>query len=164
MTRNTKKLGKNLLQRAHEQRKQENQNNSNNNNLNGNGNNVNNENDNAEDSQNGFISIIIPCFNERANIASTLLFIEKHARDRNNMEIVCVDGGSTDNWPAQVEHLQSQNLLTITTCILNSAGRSGRGICLNIGVEQAKGDMKNTLSRSQANKKQLTFVCVLCCQ
>lgn len=87
------------------------------------------------------VSIIIPCFNEASNIQSILLFIERNAQNPENLEIICVDGGSEDGWPSKVQELQSLKLLTIPTKIVNTGGRTGRGICQNIGAEHANADI-----------------------
>lgn len=77
------------------------------------------------------ISIIIPCFNESQDIEATMLYIEKHCYNKKNVEIILVDGGSTDEWWLKLRDERLQQLLTIPIRILHYSehNMTGRGIC-----------------------------------
>lgn len=74
------------------------------------------------------ISIIIPIFNEVDAIATLLLYIEKEASKSIPIEIIVVDGGSTDN--SQKKVAEHPNVLLITA-------EKGRAKQLNAGAKIA---------------------------
>lgn len=78
------------------------------------------------------ISIIIPILNEANTIGSLLNHLIKNASKENIIDIIVVDGGSTDN---------SINIASKykNTTIINS--QKGRAIQMNKGVKASRGDI-----------------------
>lgn len=77
------------------------------------------------------ISIIIPTYNEADYIQQLLNYLQKHA-DSSVLEILVVDGQSTDNTPDAVRK-------TGLNCIISP--QKGRAAQMNLGARQAKGDI-----------------------
>lgn len=84
------------------------------------------------------ISIIVPCLNESENIEMLLLYIEKHCFDKKDVEIILIDGGSTDEWYLKLQNERLKKLTTIPIKLIhfNQHKQSGRGICQNIAAKQ----------------------------
>jgi len=57
------------------------------------------------------VSIVIPAFNEEKNIEKTLESLKNQTIDRNNVELIVVDNGSTDNTVSIAENLADQVLI-----------------------------------------------------
>ena len=97
-----------------------------------------NDNDNVQPKK-AFLSIIIGCYNESDNIEQLLLYLEKFCSDKENTEIILVDGGSTDDWwsklPKHNEKLAKLITIKIKLIKYGQHKQSGRGICQSIGVE-----------------------------
>lgn len=72
------------------------------------------------------ISIIIPTLNEEKNIGSLLSYLEKY-----KLEIIVVDGGSSDN---TINIVKTYDVKLITT-------NKGRAKQMNFGAKFAKGDI-----------------------
>lgn len=85
------------------------------------------------------ISIIVPCYNESQNINTMLLYIEMNCVNKDNVEIIMVDGGSKDNWFDKVKEIS--HLLTIPYKIIRDKGVTGRGVCQNVGVKESNADI-----------------------
>ncbi|MFT5366015.1 MAG: rSAM/selenodomain-associated transferase 2 [Candidatus Latescibacterota bacterium] len=75
------------------------------------------------------ISVIIPVLNEAASIRACLAQFEQEE----NVEVVVVDGGSTDGTPDLID------ALGIGKCV--SASDVGRASQMNFGVQHTKGDV-----------------------
>jgi len=73
------------------------------------------------------ISVIIPVLNEEAHIARTIASVQCGE----NVEIIVVDGGSTDS---TVQKAQHDNVLVIE-------GKKGRAAQMNLGARYASGDI-----------------------
>src|SRR3989449_11243808 len=71
-------------------------------------------------------SVIVPTFNEDANLAATL----RQLAERSDVELIVVDGGSTDR---TVEIAQQFTPFVFVT-------RPGRAIQMNVGARHATGD------------------------
>ena len=94
------------------------------------------------------LSIIIPCFNESANIGLCLLFLQKHCHRPDLCEVILVDGNSSDQW---IDSLQNgllnpqngQNPISMKVSIspFSEHQCSGRGVCQNIGVRKSSGNL-----------------------
>lgn len=78
------------------------------------------------------ISIIIPIYNELETIDKLLLHIEKNASKSIPIEIIVVDGGSTDN--SQKKVAEHKNIILI-------AAEKGRAKQLNAGAKIATGEV-----------------------
>ncbi|WP_159022558.1 TIGR04283 family arsenosugar biosynthesis glycosyltransferase [Formosa sp. L2A11] len=78
------------------------------------------------------ISIVIPVFNEAKNLQELIPYLIKNSSSKNIKEIIIVDGGSTDG---------TQNITKLFTeaNLINS--EKGRGIQMNLGAKQAKGNI-----------------------
>ncbi len=77
-----------------------------------------------------FLSIIIPTFNESENITQLLNHLQEISH--NDMEIIVVDGGSTDGTQKQVEKHEAT--------LLNSKEK-GRAKQMNFAASKAKGNV-----------------------
>lgn len=76
------------------------------------------------------LTIVIPTFNE-AKLGYLPRILDAYSGS-SEIEIICVDGGSTDT---TILHIQQSNAKLISTDICSRAGR------LNVGIQQAKFDM-----------------------
>jgi rSAM/selenodomain-associated transferase 2 len=77
-----------------------------------------------------FLSIIIPTFNENENINRLLLHLQEISHS--NMEIIVVDGGSTDG---------TQKLVDKHKATLLNSKEKGRAKQMNFAAKKAKGDV-----------------------
>lgn len=78
------------------------------------------------------ISIIIPMLNEAKNIEKLLHYILKNTSNKNILEILVVDGGSTDASQTLVKSINNITLLN---------AEKGRAIQMNVGAKNAKGNI-----------------------
>ncbi|HIC30474.1 MAG TPA: glycosyltransferase [Flavobacteriaceae bacterium] len=78
------------------------------------------------------ISVIIPMLNEAENIGRLLQHLIDNTQYKNKLEIIVVDGGSTDNSVEIVEKFNQKNFK-----LINSA--KGRAKQMNIGAKAATG-------------------------
>jgi rSAM/selenodomain-associated transferase 2 len=76
------------------------------------------------------ISIIIPAYNEEANIVRLQKEFSSIINNRTAIEVIIVDGGSTDNTVTEAKHL--------TTHVYDSP-QKGRAAQMNYGASKAKG-------------------------
>lgn len=88
------------------------------------------------------ISIIIPVYNESLRILNTLKYVLAHSSVYNIIEMIVVDGGSTDDTSKKVQDWIARNktendLDVITAKLLHS--EKGRAIQMNIGAKNALG-------------------------
>ena len=97
------------------------------------------------------ISIVISCLNEIHNIELCLLYLQKYCHRPDLCEVILVDGGSTDRW---IESLQNGLLnpqtaangecpisMKVSIYPFSEHQCSGRGVCQNIGVQKASGNL-----------------------
>lgn len=77
------------------------------------------------------LSVIIPTFNEAANIAPLIEDLKQYGRDRLT-DILVVDGGSTDDTVERARQAGATVLLS---------PQAGRAIQMNYGASQASGDV-----------------------
>ena len=75
------------------------------------------------------LSIIIPTYNEAANIQKLLLHIKSSLFSPKECEIIVVDGGSSDN---SIEKASAIDNVTVTS------SPKGRGVQMNYGAQLAK--------------------------
>ena len=78
------------------------------------------------------LSIIIPCYNEASTIAKCIEGIKTSASNHTNLEIIVVDGNSTDG---TIDILKT---LPVTTIFSTTRGRAKQ---LNIGAQVASGEI-----------------------
>lgn len=77
------------------------------------------------------ISVIIPVLNEEAHLGQLISFLRENSTIGNILEILVVDGGSTD---LTVSHAENYRVI-----VLHS--KKGRAKQMNLGAKQAKGDI-----------------------
>ncbi|MFC5284371.1 TIGR04283 family arsenosugar biosynthesis glycosyltransferase [Pedobacter alpinus] len=77
-----------------------------------------------------FLSIIIPTYNESENISNLITLLQKS--HHKNLELIVIDGGSSDNTEAVVNSLGVQ---------FYKSPRKGRALQLNYGASKSKGDV-----------------------
>ncbi|MEO9869626.1 TIGR04283 family arsenosugar biosynthesis glycosyltransferase [Ekhidna sp.] len=78
-----------------------------------------------------FISIIIPTLNEEQQIGSLLKFLSNHP-DKNEFEVIIVDGGSTD---------KTRTLVSQFPVKVESSKECSRACQMNLGAKHAKGNI-----------------------
>ena len=89
-------------------------------------------------------TVIIPCHNEEGNIKSC---IERTPRLCDNMEILLVDDGSTDNTKEIVEEMQKgRDDITLVSYMPNK----GKGHAVKVGFDVGKGDILIILDADMA--------------
>ncbi|MDQ6902664.1 MAG: TIGR04283 family arsenosugar biosynthesis glycosyltransferase [Bacteroidota bacterium] len=77
------------------------------------------------------ISVIIPTLNEQENIGKLILYLKKSCFDT-SLEIIIVDGGSTDE---TIAHARTAGAHVVTS------PKKGRAAQMNYGTSMAKGDI-----------------------
>ena len=93
------------------------------------------------------ISVIIPMLNEAENIGRLLQYLIDNAHYKNKLEIIVVDGGSTDNSVEIVEKFNQKNFK-----LINSA--KGRAKQMNTGAKAATGTILYFLHADSFPPKQ----------
>jgi rSAM/selenodomain-associated transferase 2 len=90
------------------------------------------------------ISIVIPVYNESLRILNTLKYVLAHSSVYNIIELIVVDGGSTDDTAEKVQQWitlnKAENDLDITTVKLLPSEK-GRAKQMNLGAQVALGDI-----------------------
>lgn len=82
------------------------------------------------------ISIIIPVLNEAKTIVTLLDYLSENIAEKNETEIIIVDGGSTDGTLESVRAYKNENL---TISLISS--EKGRAKQMNAGAYEASGDI-----------------------
>jgi GT2 family glycosyltransferase len=84
-----------------------------------------------------FVSVIIPCLNEEKYIRRCLISILENDYPKDKLEIIVVDGGSTDGTTKIVKELARKH------SNIKLLGRAGVNCpsAMNIGIKKAKGDI-----------------------
>ncbi|WP_036380255.1 TIGR04283 family arsenosugar biosynthesis glycosyltransferase [Muricauda sp. MAR_2010_75] len=82
-------------------------------------------------SKNHSISIIVPVLNEELCIGELLNHLNQNSMPSNSIEIICVDGGSTDKTPKIATQHGAKVVLS----------QKGRAKQMNLGAEHATGDI-----------------------
>ena len=85
------------------------------------------------------LSIVIPCYNEAQNIFPLFEKIENLLLKKNNLEIIIVNNGSTDNTKENI--LSSTLYLNKKIKIFNIKKNIGYGFGIMSGVKIANGDV-----------------------
>lgn len=87
------------------------------------------------------LSIIIPCFNEAKNVTLVLEALKKHVgQSAHNLEIIVIDGGSTDNTPGELQTAFKDLPQDNFKLILNKE-RGGYGGDIMKALATARGDV-----------------------
>ena len=86
-----------------------------------------------------YISIIIPVLNEEAHIGLLLEYLLKNISNKNALEIIIVDGGSTDGTLKIVNNFVTSTKNKTHIKLLQS--KKGRAIQMNFGAQQAQGNI-----------------------
>ncbi len=81
----------------------------------------------------GLVSVVVPAYNEAANIAATVRSLV--ANDYRPLEVIVVDDGSTDDTAAIVESLRLPGVRVIRQV------NAGKPAALNAGVAAARGNL-----------------------
>jgi peptidoglycan/xylan/chitin deacetylase (PgdA/CDA1 family)/glycosyltransferase involved in cell wall biosynthesis len=81
----------------------------------------------------GPVSVIVPAYNESANIAATVRSLV--GSDYPRLEVIVVDDGSTDGTAAVVERLRLPGVSVIRQA------NAGKPAALNAGIARARGDL-----------------------
>eukprot|EP00752_Nemacystus_decipiens_P001225 g1224.t2 len=83
----------------------------------------------------GFLSVVVPAYNEGDGVKLTLATIDELAEDKSRVEIIVVDAGCKDNTMEAVASMKLNVKLSTTTSV------GGRGPALNAGARIATGDL-----------------------
>ncbi|MBI3035279.1 glycosyltransferase family 2 protein [Candidatus Woesearchaeota archaeon] len=85
-----------------------------------------------------YVSIVVPAYNEEKNIITTLNSLIKLRYQKNRLEIIVVNDGSTDNTRNLVEKFIAKNN-SFDTKLINKKNE-GKGAALNNGLAVSKGE------------------------
>lgn len=86
----------------------------------------------------GMTSIIIPVLNEESSILKLLYYLQEYAQEANSLEVIVVDGGSTDATVQLVtDYASAQNKGVVKI----SSSAKGRGKQLHHGTTMATGEL-----------------------
>jgi cellulose synthase/poly-beta-1,6-N-acetylglucosamine synthase-like glycosyltransferase len=90
-----------------------------------------------------YVSIIVPTYNEEANIETRICNLYDLDYPRQNYEIVIVDSGSTDGTVGVVQRLIELNKDgdRPQVSLVRESERRGKGAAINLGKSHAKGDI-----------------------
>ena len=80
------------------------------------------------------VSIVMPVYNAEDHLEESLRSVLEQTYK--NLEIICVDDGSTDSGPAAIERLARKD----SRIKMLSQENSGAGVARNKGMDEAKGD------------------------
>lgn len=94
------------------------------------------------------LSVVIPVFNERDNVAPLVAEITAALRGRTAFEIVCVDDDSSDDTLAVLQGLKAS---TPELRVLHHASRSGQSTAIRNGVKAANAPWVATLDGDGQN-------------
>ena len=87
------------------------------------------------------LSVVIPCFNERARVDACLEAVCRHLDGLDGVasEVVCVDDGSLDGTPDRLEAWAARRPDRVRVVRLPENG--GKGAAVRAGVEASRGDI-----------------------
>ena len=86
------------------------------------------------------ISIIIPVLNEAANIEKLLKHLSENSSGKNEIEIIVVDGGSSDD-TFEIVNTMSGRAQSRPLCLQIINSERGRAKQMNKGAQVASGDI-----------------------
>jgi len=92
---------------------------------------------------NPLASVIIPAWNESVGIQKTIRSVMNNGY--NNLEIVCVNDGSSDNTIEQVEKLRKRYWKNKNKIVVLDQENTGKAGALNNGIKTAKGEIIITI-------------------
>lgn len=94
------------------------------------------------DKGNIFISVVLPCYNEEANISAVIEDIAEYIKNFKQSEIIVVDDGSTDTSFACLQELKEKNNNLKVIKFIKNFGLSA---ALHAGCASANGDIVVTM-------------------
>jgi len=103
-----------------------------------------------------FISIIIPCLNEKKFISKCLESILANNYPKNNLEVLVVDGGSEDGTKKIIE--QYTKCYSLIRLLDNP--KKITPVAFNMGIRSAKGDIIIIMSSHATYEKEYISKCV----
>lgn len=119
-----------------------------------------NKNLNKEDVERLFkISVIVPAWNEEVGVINSIGSLL--SSDYNNLEIILIDDGSTDNTKSVVNNFiknEASNYLgTGKTIKLYSKDNGGKGSAINFGIKKSSGNLIVTMDADSVFEKHALF-------
>lgn len=89
------------------------------------------------------VTVIIPAWNEEVGILKTIKSILENGYD--NLEIIVIDDGSTDNTPRQIQRYKQNVDPAGKTIRFIGQKNAGKSTALNSGIDQARGELIITI-------------------
>lgn len=93
----------------------------------------------APDTARPALSLVIPAYNEEKRLASTLKAIARYLDGRGDVEVIVVDGGSTDNTYTVASSMHTE-LAGLT--VDRFSPRKGKGYTVRRGIDLARGAIR----------------------
>jgi glycosyltransferase involved in cell wall biosynthesis len=105
-----------------------------------------------------FVSVVIPCYNEEKHIQNVLNAIISQEFPKDKLEILVVDGGSTDKTQILLREWANQNPF-INFRILNNTNKNIPS-ALNIGIRESKGGIIVRMDAHSIPEKDYLALCI----
>ena len=105
------------------------------------------------------ISVIVPAWNEEVGVINTIKSLL--SSDYNNLEILLIDDGSTDNTRSVVSNFiknkVNNHIDTDKTIKLYSKENGGKGSAINFGIKKSSGNLIVTMDADSVFEKHALF-------
>lgn len=82
------------------------------------------------------VSVIVPVWNQESLIERAIRSVPK----RDDVELIIIDDGSTDDTPAILRAIQEEDLGNFNLIVLRNQKNMGVGYTVNVGIEYASGE------------------------